>query len=247
MSTQTADRHSTARPATMKARHCCANNPMKYVDPTGCEFDPTQYDKYVKPMIADIEKKISQRTAMRDKYENGSAEYERLNGHVTELGNALKEIQTLKDDKNNIYNLTFAGIDFNKDAGGTSADAAGTLTYGGQKDGKNVININMRERYAGTTGTMLHEFKHAYQFCKGEVGFFVYNLMCTDGHDAMISYGQEKSANYRGAVYSSDKTPSPIYYNLQGYRDYPSGNTSRAEAEGYARKIGMIYVTGNSK
>ena len=46
MPTQTADRNSTARPATMKGRHCCANNPVKYVDPTGMFDDEAEANKF---------------------------------------------------------------------------------------------------------------------------------------------------------------------------------------------------------
>ena len=57
------------------------------------------------------------------------------------------------------------------------------MTYGGvNNDGQNIININMAEKYVGTTGTMLHEFKHAHQYFSGELGFYV------DKNGKQVSY-----------------------------------------------------------
>ena len=77
----------------------CANNPVKYVDPSGMHFDPAQDETYIKPMEKDIQAKIAERTRMRDKHEEGSDEYNRLNDHIIELNKALTEISDLRNDK----------------------------------------------------------------------------------------------------------------------------------------------------
>jgi len=153
-----------------------ANNPLKYSDPTGMDFDEAQDKKYIQPMEKDIQNKIDGLKKQMSGLKEGSDEYNRLNDHVTELGNALTEISALRNDKDNLYLINFNGLGFNKEAGGDDSyhDAAGSLTYGGTNaNGQNVININIKGQYIGTSGIMLHEFKHADQYRTGDLGFYV--------------------------------------------------------------------------
>ena len=126
----------------------CANNPVKYVDPTGCKFDPKDDEDYVKPMEKDIQAKIAERTRMRDKHEEGSDEYNRLNDHIIELNKALTEISDLRKDENNLYKLNFHDPMFETDP--SYANAVGSLTYGGVEGNMQIININFKEPYAMT-------------------------------------------------------------------------------------------------
>ena len=227
----------------------CANNPVKYVDPTGCKFDPKDDEDYIKPMEKDIQDRLSERITMRDQYEVGSDEYNRLNEHVIELSNALNEIELLRKDEYNLYMLNFHDIMFNPEAGiPIYANAVGSLTYGGLKDNMKVINLNFKDFYTETTATMLHEFKHAFQFYSDKIGFYVSDIMSSDiySQDPTISYGQEKSANYREAVYSSDKTSTKFNYKMSGYSNYSGGTITRSVGEENAKNKGMIYVTGST-
>jgi len=83
-----------------------ANNPLKYVDPTGTEFDETQDKKYIQPMEKDIQTKIDGLKKQMDGLTEGSDEYNRLDAHAKELGNALTEISALRSDTKNLYMVT---------------------------------------------------------------------------------------------------------------------------------------------
>jgi len=225
----------------------CANNPVMFVDPTGQEFDQTQDEKYIKPMEKDIQNKIDGLKKQMSGLEKGSDEYNRLNDHVTELSNSLTEISALRTDKDNLYMLTFNSLAFNKEAGGDDSyhDAAGSLTYGGTNEkGQNVININIKGQYVGTSGTMLHEFKHADQYRTGEMGFYVNSA----GRQVSTSNSQEaeKAANYRGDVYSFKNTPAFGNYNLQGYDNLEKYTGNVGQYQNFAKKRGWIYI-GNNK
>jgi RHS repeat-associated protein len=221
-----------------------ANNPVKYVDPTGMEFDPTEDKKYVQPMEKDIQARLSEIRTSMNGLEKGSDEYNRLNDHATELSNALTEISALRADQNNMYKINFGGSDFKKEAGGGYSDAAGSLTYGGvNENGQNVVNINIKEKYAGTTGIMLHEFKHADQYRMGNLGFYIDKA----GNQVDVSNNREieKQANYRGDVYSFGRT-TPAYnnYNLQSYDNLKYNNIApTGQYHGYARRNGWQYIT----
>jgi hypothetical protein len=222
----------------------CANNPLKYIDPTGMEFDPTEDENYVQPMERDIQVRLDETRASMMNYEAGSDEYNRLSDHATELSNALTEIAGLRADKDNLYKINFGGTDFSKEAGGGYSDAAGSLTYGGVNEkGQNVININMKTKYAGTTGIMLHEFKHADQYRVGNLGFYIDKA----GNQVGASNNREieKQANYRGDVYSFSRT-TPAYnnYNLQGYDNLQYENIAPVgQYHEYARKNGWQYIS----
>jgi RHS repeat-associated protein len=222
----------------------CANNPVKYVDPTGMEFDPAEDKKYVQPMERDIQAKMDGLKKQMAGLTEGSDEYNRLNDHVTELGNALTEISALRADKDNFYKINFGDARFSKDAGGGYADAAGSLTYDGVNGkGQNIIGINMSGKYAGTTGTMLHEFKHADQYRTGDLGFYV------NGAGQQVSAGNsqelERAANYRGDVYSFGRT-TPAYnnYKLQGYESIPTRTRDFKYHQNRAAGNGLHYITG---
>jgi hypothetical protein len=208
------------------------------------EFDPTEDKKYVQPMERDIQARLNETRASMMNYEEGSDEHNRLSDHATELSNALTEIQALRDDKENFYKINFGGTDFSKEAGGGYSDAAGSLTYGGVNEkGQNVININMKVKYAGTTGTMLHEFKHADQYRTGELGFYV------DGQGKQVQTNNhrelERQANYRGDVYSyRNSTGTKNSYKLSGYSKIPEFGGNIQEYQRYASQKNWHYITG---
>ncbi len=225
----------------------CANNPVKYVDPSGRAFDPTQDENYIKPMEDDIKKKIAERTAMRDKCKVGSKKYNRLNEHITELNKALTEISDLRKDENNLYFLTFGDIMFNKDAGGEFADCAGLLTYGGQNNGMTQININIAAKYSGTSSTMLHEFKHAFQYYEGKLGFYIDNYV-TPSISSSNSMPLEKEAHFRASVYSFANTKSfnQFIFCINGYEDLDVFLSPSIQHHSIAQRNGKIYIN-NSK
>jgi len=143
--------------------------------------------------------------------------------------------------------LNFHGLEFNKEAGGTSSDAAGNLTYGGTNaKGQEVVNINIAAQYAGTSGFMLHEFKHADQYRTGNLGFYVNGA----GQQVSTSNSREleKAANYRGDVYSYPNTTGTYQnYNLQGYGDTPERTRSSEYHKNNATDNGLKYITGGKR
>lgn len=197
-------------------------------------------------MEKDIQDRLSERITLRDQYEVGSDEYNRLNEHVTELTNALSEIKLLRKDENNLYYLTFNDIMFNKDAGGEFADCAGLLTYGGQKNGMTQININIAAKYSGTSSTMLHEFKHAYQYYEGKLGFYIDNY-ATPSMSSSNSMPLEIEAHFRASVYSSANTSSFNQFNfcINGYEDLDDFLSPSIQHHVIARKKGIIYINNN--
>ena len=217
------------------------------MDPSGRAFDPTQDENYIKPMEDDIKKKIAERTAMRDKCKVGSKKYNRLNEHITELNKALTEISDLRKDENNLYFLTFGDIMFNKDAGGEFADCAGLLTYGGQNNGMTQININIAAKYSGTSSTMLHEFKHAFQYYEGKLGFYIDNYV-TPSISSSNSMPLEKEAHFRASVYSFANTKSfnQFIFCINGYEDLDVFLSPSIQHHSIAQRNGKIYIN-NSK
>jgi hypothetical protein len=211
------------------------------------EFDPKQDKRYVQPMERDIQARLNETRASMMNYEKGSDEYNRLSDHATEFRNALTEIASLRADQDNLYRINFGGMEFSKEAGGEYFDASGSLTYGGvNEEGKNVININIQGKYAGTTGIMLHEFKHAEQFRIGDLGFYVN----ANGEQVDSSNNQEmeKQANYRGDVYSFKNTGTSGNYQLSGgYSSIPPHKENTMQYNKIASKNGQKYVTGKQK
>ena len=199
-------------------------------------------------MEKDIQNKIDGLKKQMSGLKEGSDEYNRLNDHVTELGNALTEISALRNDKDNLYLINFNGLGFNKEAGGDDSyhDAAGSLTYGGTNaNGQNVININIKGQYIGTSGIMLHEFKHADQYRTGDLGFYVNST----GRQVSTSNSQEleRAANYRGDVYSFKNTPALGNYKLQGYGNTPPYTMPIEYHQERAAKNGVRYITGGKR
>jgi hypothetical protein len=104
-----------------------------------------------------------------------------------------------------------------------------------------VININIADKYAGTTGTMLHEFKHADQYRTGDLGFYVNDK----GTQVSSTNTQEleRAANYRGDVYSFGKsTPTLKSYNLQGYGHLERYTGNTGQYKKVARDNGWKYI-----
>ena len=170
----------------------CAWNPLKLVDPDGEDFDPVMQEyasrvkKYCNRQISELEKieTLSDRQS------------EQLNGYR----NTISEIDKLENDHSTLYRF---GKHTNNES---TKDILGFTTYGGVNEGKNVINITIREdgfleddnlNMKGL-GAISHELKHAYQYYSGESAFAINK----DGVCIMYNHEDlEIPAYNRGAIF----------------------------------------------
>ena len=173
----------------------CNWNPVKLVDPDGRDFDPIMQEyasslrKYCNSQITKLEKVGSLMDRQR----------EQLNG----FRNTIFEMDKLENDHSTLY--CFGKHENNK----ANEDIMGFTSYGGVNEGKNVINITIREdgfleggglNMKGV-GAFAHELKHAFQFYSGESAFAIKEGIESRESIAYNSSELETSAYNRGALF----------------------------------------------
>ena len=197
----------------------CANNPIKFIDPNGCEFTDAAWWGWVDNLTGVINRRQEKNNAKiakkQAKLDNGGLsekkvkrlekKIENLQNENSELSNVVGEIVALaasdqvydimNDDSKNLSNLYMS--EKTENSWSTFNNASG------------VFELHMGNR---TLGMLAHELKHAYQF---ETGAFSTGLsklggyMLYDKHDEIEAYA-------RGALFGVkfNGTLPDIYSNL---------------------------------
>ena len=144
----------------------CVNNPIKYVDPDGRDFDPETDKKYI--MV--YEREINERIKYYDNLRGTDKWNDSYNEQYDEYKNILSEIKDLREDKNNLYTVR-TGMNLNNDDG--------RFSYGGVlPDGKRQMYVDIADKATNVClimGIMAHELKHAHQYYNEELGFVLEN------------------------------------------------------------------------
>jgi len=185
----------------------CALNPIMLVDPDGREIDPTS-EKYVKAYENETQKRI---VFLKDKMKNidqNSKHFNNYSKQIDAYSNVLSEIADLRDDPNNIYSVSFG-----KSLG---QDVHGKVSYGGERDNKRLINIELAAKestnFMFTLGTFAHEMKHAHQFFRGDLGF----ATAPDGtQTSNNSQALEIEAGIRGSLFSGNTMTNNNTFNFR--------------------------------
>jgi RHS repeat-associated protein len=199
----------------------CANNPLRYIDPTGMVFDSAS-QVVVNNFKAETNTRINTITdKMSNITDHNSDKYKNLETQLTEYQNALTEIGELENDIDNIYQFNFDRLPSGLSA--LSDNANGELQYKGvNKSGQKIIEIVIRGYQSLTFSIQAHELKHAHQYCEGELGFYI------DANGSVVNTNDskplEREAHFRQAIYRGDKLSTGTNastYKLQGYTNYP--------------------------
>ena len=123
----------------------CANNPLRYVDPRGKEFDPAS-NKIAQKTEKEVRAKLESLPAGNDDVRN-------------ELNKTLDDIQRMRADKSTIYSYK---ITSSKDAQKRSINGPTTMNVGKNKKDKDLIHM-----YYDSEGTLIHESRHGGDMARG--------------------------------------------------------------------------------
>ncbi len=167
---------------------------------------------------------------------------------MNEYNNVLNEISSLRNDKNNLYTIK-SGVE------GLGKDVNGKVSYGGNSNGMNLINIDLAskaENPAFFLSTIAHELKHAFQFYNQEFGFIL-----TDGIQTSSSMSKEleKKAFVRGDMFSGNTMINNNKFNMNhnlNFEKYslpntPNYNRLPNENEYNINQYNNAYNKGNYK
>ena len=202
----------------------CNWNPVKLVDPDGRDFDPIMQEyasslrKYCNSQITKLEKVGSLMDRQR----------EQLNG----FRNTIFEMDKLENDHSTLY--CFGKHENNK----ANEDIMGFTSYGGVNEGKNVINITIREdgfleggglNMKGA-GAFAHELKHAFQFYSGESAFAIKEGIESLESIAYNSSELETSAYNRGALFGGLNAIQKNKLSPETFI-FPYGNLNKFESD----------------
>ena len=175
----------------------CVWNPVVLVDPDGMLFDSISeihaqnFERYTNIKITEIKKK----------QEKTELDIMKLNEYET----ALEEISKLRKDEQTWY-------DIRDMAEYSDKNTSGYTTYGGERDGLNVITISIAGSVKNRKGMyrLSHELKHAFQYYSGNI---IYGI----GDNGEISSNNnqmlEKEAYIRSYMYGGlPLDPTDNYY-----------------------------------
>ena len=139
-----------------------ANNPLKFIDPTGMKIEPAgpeeeeaynEYRSYVDKRAQGFHDKAEKKGWDEDK------KLEKAKNHT--WASIQMELDALDEDSK-LFRI-------NMGANNTDGDTGGNFTY---NPGEKVFEVNLSQNGEfATMQKMAHELKHAYQYLNGELGF----------------------------------------------------------------------------
>ena len=157
----------------------CANNPVKFIDPTGMEIDPTCLDDWNEKKTAIQNRKdaliaqkneLSNKTSFWGSYSR-NIKIKKLNERIKSLDETLSTMNNLEGDQSTKYTL------FNVEKNG----GTGLIKEG---DKKGMVYIK-----SSSISSFVHEVTHAGQFYNNEIGFFMNgNIAAYDIYDEVAAY-----------------------------------------------------------
>ena len=123
----------------------CGNNPLRYVDPSGKEFDPAS-NKIAQKTEKEVRAKLESLPAGNDDVRN-------------ELNKTLDDIQRMRADKSTIYSYKTTS---SKDAKKNEISEPTTENIGKNRKGQDLIHL-----YYNSEGTLIHESRHGGDIARG--------------------------------------------------------------------------------
>jgi RHS repeat-associated protein len=218
----------------------CGNNPVIYIDPTGMEFDPASQE-VVANFIAETNNKISTITnEMNTLKQNGGSSsdyYKGLEIQLGELNAAINEINALDADEGTMYSINFTNLPGDVPGTPVSNDAAGNIIYNGTNSrGQNKVTINIRGTEAASRSIQAHEFKHAFQYLEGRLGWYFDASGVLQGTSNNKVF--EREAGFRESMYNGTYRYGNTIenYSLGSiYQDLPDFDLFPSSYKGYAK------------
>lgn len=139
----------------------CANNPIRFIDPTGMYFDEAnekkaqKLEKQIDKQAAKLEKKVA-------KIEKKGGDIGDLNDRIKELNNSKSDISDMRSNKNTEFRYAKAS-DKNNPAEQGNPNIA---RRGTNDNGHDIVTM-----YSDGVGSQIHESRHGGQVARGEYGF----------------------------------------------------------------------------
>ena len=202
----------------------CAGDPVNLVDPDGKEFTEA-LEAQVSKLEMSIRKKIFKYQQKVEKMKANSPKYERYNGYIADLEQALDEYQVLRESTQ-LYDIVFdPPLKQRIKTMYPSCDFYAITTYDVVKK---VYNINVLIK-KDLQLTLIHELKHAYQFDIGASSFK--NRGWEQGEYADYNDEVEAFARQASFMHNDDYGIVPDIYNAnerlknKGKVKYPYNGT----------------------
>ena len=196
----------------------CANNPIRYIDPTGMEFTESAWD-YVNKLIAEVNSRqasnnaiIAEKQAKLDGGGLSARQERRLNRQIGRLEGQNSQLETVRGEV-----ATLAASDQMYDIkSDNSMNTNGAIPGTGETRSGAAYNFNNGNFEIalgdGSLGMLSHELKHAYQFETGAFssGYRREGVPFYDKTDELEAYS-------RGALFGGERinTLPSLYDNLQ--------------------------------
>jgi RHS repeat-associated protein len=184
-----------------------ANNPVRYVDPTGMYFDETNEKKAQK-----LEKQIDRQVA---KLEKQITKLEKAGKDIGDRRDRISTLQGSKSDISDMRNNESTEFRYGKTSDKNNVAGAGNpsiLPTGTNDAGHNVVTM-----FADGVGSQIHETTHGGQVARGEYGF-------DSKGDPTAGYGLDSEVSATRAQYAFDGK-----FNYQ-QADYLSNTPTAADA-----------------
>jgi len=189
----------------------CANNPVKYIDPTGMEFDSTmeKYARQIEGICDDKINKLSKKQSLTLDEES----------KLSEFKSAKEEIQKMREDKTTYYGMQIRSLKKIDARAITQYYGTGDITCTGKKQHWIMVSLNIEKRLFTEKGELnmmglwviVHELKHCYQFYNKETLYI--QLADGSGIKDYNTKALEEAAYSRGAAFG-------CYYKFE-QADYP--------------------------
>ena len=140
----------------------CANNPVRYIDPTGMYFDEAN-EKEARKIERRLTKRISKLEKKVAKIERRGEDVGELNSRISELRNSQKDVTDMGSNKN--IEFKYSKVTNKNDPAGTGNPV--TSLTGINDAGHNVVTMYTEKNM----GNRLHESRHGGQVTRGEYSF----------------------------------------------------------------------------
>ncbi len=237
----------------MSSYSMMANNPVRYVDPTGMEFTESAWG-WVNNLITNINQqqernnnKISEKQAQLDAGGLKAGKAKRLNKQIGRLNSANESLEGVRGEiatlaaSDQVYNVNEISS-----SSATTTDAVGNSTVTASTSfntSTNAVDINISSN-AGM-GLFAHELKHAYQFDQGQMSLGSFGIKSPsyflyDKQDEYEGYARQGMFGTTETTLPSryDNLPTgPIDINNYSYKGMKLNQMNVHELQSLSKRI----------